>query len=193
MLVVSVLTSFICLGLCFFLEHGVDTIFGTGNFWIKVPLYWPVLCAGIIMGRFKDSIRIKPVNGCAIGFVSIALFYLSCWLTRNNTYDSVAVIPLVFSCVGLYIMFNSQFVKKFMVYGLLRNVVLVVCAVSLESYMIQFSIITDKLNNLFPLNILILITIIITVSIIIRIFSKLILQTFAKDDYNVKELINITK
>ena len=193
MLVVSVLTSFICLGLCFFLEHGVDTIFGSGNFWIKVPLYWPVLCVGIIMGRFKDNIRIKPTYGCAIGLVSIALFYVSCWLTRYNTYDSVAVIPLIIACIGLYTMFNSQFVNKIMGYGLIRNIVLVICAVSLESYMIQFSIITDKLNSLFPLNIIILVTTIIVVSVVIRVISKLILQTFATGDYNVKELIDITK
>lgn len=193
MLVVCAFTSLFCLWLCCFLEHGVDTIFGTGSFWIKVPLYWPVLCAGIVMGRFNDCIRIKTIYGCAISLVSIALFYLSCWLTRNNTYDSVAVIPLICACVGLYIMFNSQFVKKIMGYDLMRNFVLVICAVSLESYMIQFSIITDKLNSLFPLNLLILISTIIVVSIIIRVFSKLILQTFAKDNYNVKELINITK
>ena len=193
MLMVCAFTSLFCLLLCCFLEHEADLIFGNGGFWIKVPLYWPVLCTGIILGRFKDSIIIKPVYGCAIAFVSIALFYLSCWLTMNNTYDSVAVLPLIIACVGLYIMFHSQFVKKIMEYSFIRNLVLVICAVSLESYMIQFSIITDKLNNLFPLNILILITTIIVVSIIIRVFSKLILQTFSKDNYNVKELINITK
>ena len=61
----------------------------------------------------------------------------------------------------------------------------------LESYLIQFSLFTDKLNFLFPLNIPLMMLIILVVSYVCRCLARIISQTFRTEDYEWKRVFEI--
>lgn len=69
-------------------------------------------------------------------------------------------------------------------------VITLIGSLCLEIYLIQGSLFTDKMNFLFPLNILIMFVIIVGAAYILRCFSRWFSQTFDKQsDYNYKEII----
>ena len=61
----------------------------------------------------------------------------------------------------------------------------------LESYLIQFSVLSDKLNSLFPLNIPLMMLIVLMVSYVCRCLARAILQTFRTEDYEWKKVFAI--
>lgn len=61
--------------------------------------------------------------------------------------------------------------------------------ICLESYLIQFSLFTTKMNELFPLNLFIMTTIILVVSFLCKCLSQWFIQTFNDKDYDWKEII----
>jgi hypothetical protein len=60
----------------------------------------------------------------------------------------------------------------------------------LEIYMVQSFLFTDKMNNIFPLNILIIFIIIIVVAYLVRCFSRFISQTFKDAPYDWGKVIS---
>lgn len=69
--------------------------------------------------------------------------------------------------------------------------IMAVGGLCLESYLIQFSLLTDKLNWLFPLNIPLIILVILVVSYVCRCFARIISHTFRTEDYEWKKVISI--
>lgn len=66
-----------------------------------------------------------------------------------------------------------------------------ISALSLEAYLCQVWLITDKYNYLFPFNILIIFIAIIAVSYVLKIVSNLFAQTFTNENYNFLKIIKI--
>lgn len=70
-------------------------------------------------------------------------------------------------------------------------VIMAVGGLCLESYLIQFSLLTDKLNFLFPLNIPLIMLMILVVSYVCRCLARIISQTFRMEDYEWKKVFAI--
>ena len=61
----------------------------------------------------------------------------------------------------------------------------------LEIYLVQGTLFTDKMNNLFPLNIPIMFVIIILGAYMLRCCARIFAQTFKDGDYNWKAIIKL--
>lgn len=70
-------------------------------------------------------------------------------------------------------------------------IIMAVGSLCLESYLIQFSLFTDKLNWLFPLNIPMIMLLILVVSYVCRCIARTISQTFRTEDYDWKKVFVI--
>jgi hypothetical protein len=69
-----------------------------------------------------------------------------------------------------------------------------ISSLTLEIYIVQgfvLSNISNKLNNIFPLNLFIAFLTILFLAFFIRIFANIILQTFNGSDYNWKSILLI--
>ena len=64
----------------------------------------------------------------------------------------------------------------------------VIGGLCLEIYIVQYSLFTDKLNFLFPLNLLIVFLEILIVAYVLRCLARIWLQTFKDADYDWKEV-----
>lgn len=86
---------------------------------------------------------------------------------------------------------NAEWLRK--VYGTkIGNwLIMAIGGLCLESYLIQFSLFTDKLNFLFPLNIPLMMLIILVVSYVCRCLARIISQTFRTEDYEWRKVFSI--
>ena len=59
----------------------------------------------------------------------------------------------------------------------------------LEIYLVQPIILTDSLNNIFPLNLLLMFVFIFTGAYLLRCISRIWMQTFKDADYDWKAIV----
>lgn len=69
--------------------------------------------------------------------------------------------------------------------------VLAVSGLCLESYLIQNSFLTNKLNWMFPLNLPIIYIGILVVSYVVRCAARIFAQTFRTEDYEWKKVFAV--
>ena len=60
----------------------------------------------------------------------------------------------------------------------------------LEIYLVQAFLFTDKMNNIFPLNILIMFIIIIIVAYLTKCFARFVADTFKDTPYDWKKIVS---
>lgn len=66
-----------------------------------------------------------------------------------------------------------------------------IASLTLEIYIVQFHIITDKFNALFPLNTIIVFILISISAYILKVITSLFLQLLSSSPFNLKEAIKI--
>lgn len=113
---------------------------------------------------------------------------------RYHEIAPLQIITLIF-LVGLvfylYKICNTPFFKRIYENKRGNAVIMIVGGLCLESYLIQYSVITDKLNFLFPLNILIIIVGVLVMAYICRCIARLFSQTLKQEDYEWNKIFSL--
>lgn len=91
----------------------------------------------------------------------------------------------------LYVWLSSLNINKFVETNKLWKPIYWISSMSLEIYVVQFSVITNKFNDLFPLSIVIVFMLILFTAYCLRIFTNIFNQTFTSDSYSIKSMLKI--
>lgn len=152
--------------------------------------YFIFMLFGAIVGYKQFDLQKSNVYIMGTGlFVSVVLWYGMCYFFAHNWLIIFSLIPLVGICYFLFCMLSSIWFIKLMANRFFSSIVYFVSILSLECYLIQFSLFTDKFNSIFPLNIIGLVLLILVSAYIIRCGAIIIRQTFNNNDYNWNELL----
>lgn len=124
-------------------------------------------------------------------FATITLYYVLMYYERGmKTLATLNIIPLVFFA---YLLFElccrvvpKQLCEKRKTYWIVRFL----GGLCLEVYIVQPRIITDKLNSIFPFNLVVIFVAIIIAAYLLRCLGRLWSQTFKEDDYNWREIVS---
>lgn len=103
----------------------------------------------------------------------------------------MAIFPLNIFIYYLYYWLTSIQLNKIKDKKWLWHPIYWIGSLSLEIYVVQFSVITDRFNNLFPLNTIIIFIQIFIVAYILRICSNFFTQTFSNESYSLKKALKI--
>lgn len=104
--------------------------------------------------------------------------------------QTLSLLPLLGVTYYVYRMCNAEGIKS--MYPKKSGLVIrAIGGLCLEVYLVQSSLFTDKLNFLFPLNLLIVFVEILAVAYILRCFAKIWSQTFKDGDYDWKEVFRV--
>lgn len=102
----------------------------------------------------------------------------------------LSLVPLMGTCIYLYNLFQADIFKLLMKsnvgYGIQA-----IAALCLESYIVQYVLFTDKINYLFPLNIIILVVEVILLAYAARTLGRTFKQLFEKEDFRWKEIFRL--
>lgn len=149
----------------------------------RLFFYFLFMLQGAIMGKNYSSYVFKKRHIIML-LVCIFTWYLSLYFLNNNSAQIVSAIPLLGITYYTYLVSCGPWFKNLYNRKFLGNILFIIGNLCLEIYMIQFYIITDKLNMLFPLNIPILMFAIILFAYLVKCLSEFILQTFNSEPYN---------
>lgn len=160
-------------------------------------LFFSVMLLGGIIGKErkeKNTEEIKAIGFIPILFIGISIvaYYLFMYIEQKSGMQMVrifTVLPLMsFSyflhklCTGKYAykMYNNKYSHIFL---------MTIGSLCLEIYLVQPIILTDSLNNIFPLNLLLMFIFIFAGAYLLRCISRIWMQTFKDADYDWKAIV----
>ena len=159
-------------------------------------LYWfPFMLMGAFIGS-KEVVLTSPKLWCDAGmtllFVGMHLgTLLACTLSKSICpYQMVSLIPLIGACICMYKLCQADCFKRLMLtkVGFLIQVIAGLC---LESYIVQHLLFTDKMNAIFPLNILLIMVAVLLLAYVVRSIGRVFKQIFEKEDFRWGEAFRL--
>jgi surface polysaccharide O-acyltransferase-like enzyme len=166
-------------------EHG---IYGD-----KTIFRWVIYFAFILLGAYigNGTIKIKELSKKTdivfLGLSVIAFYGIQVVAKIHNPvapYQIFSILPLLSTTYFLYKVSNSGFLLKLLQNQNVRNVVLAISGLTLEIYLVQFTLIKSDFNHLFPLNLLIITVEVIILAYLLRCLSRIFIQTFKGNGYS---------
>jgi len=184
-------------GICFLTAWGRQRFFTSHLLYdvtsdIRWLLFFIFMLFGAQVGTFKDRI-IRRRSDILLWIVSIIVFYAffipGRMYPRLYFLEYISIVPMLGFLFYSYKVFSSNRIKQLLGNKFIYGTIMCIGGLCLEIYLVQFSLITDKMNNLFPLNIVLIFMLIVVVAYLTRCFARIISQTFSEQSYNWKKII----
>lgn len=157
--------------------------------------YFIFMLLGAIIGLSQDKIKHSFSNslfklvGCIILYYG--LLYISGINTLYKDLQIFTLIPLLGICFYFYKFTNTQLLKNIYSSKLFGPLIKIIGGLCLEIYLVQFSLFTDKMNHIFPLNLIIMFLIIILAAYILRCLARVFSQIFRESDLDWKAVVRL--
>ncbi len=143
---------------------------------------------GAIMGKQMETYHYKHIHVLLL-LVSVGLWYAFFSIGRNSWLLLVSLIPLFGITRYLYLVCCAPIFNKLYKGVISGQVLYIISQLCLEVYLIQKFVFTETLNDLFPLNIPIIMLLVIGVAYLIKMFSNIISQTFRTEPYEWRKML----
>lgn len=188
------IVSIICILWYLLIDRPVDyNMYGATYF--KWGHYFLFMLMGAMMGISKRTWKFNLKFDLLKLIVSLVLYYGFLFLGRRNVeireWQILSLIPLLFIVVYFYKVCSSDTLKNIYNTEYIGWGMKLISGLCLEIYLVQGTLFTDKMNNLFPLNIPIMFVIIILGAYMLRCCARIFAQTFKDGDYNWKAIIKL--
>lgn len=176
---------------------------------VRWPCYFLYMLMGAMMGRKNKEGKLRHVcvwKSALLFVVSVFLFYGIQIIGKKIQWVSeiqiITLIPLFGIVYSLYQIAASRLMTKVFTNKIVQWVILVVGGLCLEIYFVQMPILidntlpfglhTDMLQNLFPLNVPILLAVVLVLAYVTRAVGRWFMQTFdSVDGYEWKKIMAI--
>lgn len=165
-----------------------DIIYGAN--WPRYYIYFPFMALGAYVGKNQKELKFKKKYIFYL-IISIITWVILTGIPSLVRIHPLSLISLMGICYYLYLTCKAHYKVKYKPNKFLKKIIIIVGSLCLDAYLIQFYIFTDKLNWLFPLNIIIIMATVIFSAYLLNILGNLILQTFDSKSYNLKDLLKI--
>ena len=123
---------------------------------------------------------------------SIAIYYIYLFIGRKiaivDELQILSLIPLLMTTFYFYKICNSNALKYCYEHKIAGWWIKFIGGLCLEIYLIQESLFTDKMNSIFPLNLIIMFGIILIGAYLLRCCARIFSQTIKDGEYNWKEI-----
>ncbi len=168
--------------------YGIATLFR----WIP---YFAFMLLGAWMGLKRNALHFKSFMDFLLMIFCLVIFYGIQLVAKKHPEIAPVQIIILAPLVGIIYYFykwcHADFWKKLYFMKIGYVVIMTVSGLCLESYLIQYSCFTTKMNDIYPLNLPMMILIVLFVSFVCKCLARLFSQTFEKGEYNWREVIKL--
>lgn len=162
-------------------------LFWGSNSYFRWIFFFLIMLQGAMLGK-KGQVTFKAWHLPAL-FGCVAVWYGVCYCFKGANWQILSVVPMFGITYFVYSISNNSYVKKTLQMKALKTPVLLIGSLCLESYLVQKFLITDLMNNLFPLNIPIIMGLVLLIAFLTRIVSEFIRQVFNTDAFDYKKMV----
>ena len=138
-------------------------------------------------GLYDKHIHIIPIFLKLL--ICIVLFFGLCWFKCQTgigweLLQISSLIPLLGTTYYFWRLSNTKLLTQAYHHHLTGPIIRFISGLCLEIYLVQYNLFTDKLNNIFPLNLLVIFSTILVTAYLLRCLSRIWSQTFKDGDYD---------
>lgn len=178
--------------LFFLLNHG-ENIYSDGLF--RFCFFFLFMLMGMILSC-RQMLKIeKPGLELAKILVCASIFYGVSFLAAKrpslNALQLLTIPALMGLTYYLWRLSNCDFLARLYNSKIIGFVIKLIGGLCLEIYVVQHQLITDKMNFLFPLNLLLMLAIIVMAAYVLKCCSTFFSQTFKDQEYNWKDIFKL--
>lgn len=164
-----------------------------GGHHIRWLLFFNFMLFGAKIGSMAEKIKSKPITDACMLMLSIVCFY-ALFIIGFKVRDFVifqyfSFIPLLSVVYYFYKIGMSSWVHRLYKSKAGNFLIRFIGGLCLEIYMVQSFLFTDKMNSIFPLNIIIMFSIIIILAYFTRCLARFISQTFKDTPYEWNKIV----
>lgn len=158
------------------------------HYYIRWLLFFMFMLWGAKVGMLTDKIKINPLLDFVKLLLYVAIFYglFICGTRFNNlvVFQYFSFMPLLCIMYYCYKVCASKISERIYRSRAGSFVIRFVGGLCLEIYIVQGFLFTDKMNSLFPLNILIMFLVIFVVAYLTKCLARFLLETFKDSHYD---------
>lgn len=160
-------------------------------------LFFIITLFGAMIGTRKIEYRKSDIIMFIIFFIiyHITMIMAQFYSHIINRLQIICVLPLVFIVYYFYKICNLKFMQNLYATKIIGNIMRIISMLTLEIYLVQGlfigQIIKDKLNMLFPINLIISFIIITFAAYILKILTKFISLKLNSINSNIKEILKV--
>lgn len=195
-LVLSFLISFVFVVIWFYLiDKRNDASFYGDDSYFRWAFYFLFMLLGSICGVYQNKITHRFTNNLLIVISCIAIFYAMLYYSRINVIpkqiELISIFPLLGMTYYFYKLSNTKEIKYVYNHKIFGTCIKIIGGLCLEIYLVQHDLISDKMNLIFPFNLITMFLIILTSAYILRCTARLFSQIFRQGDLNYKEVFRL--
>lgn len=169
-------------------------IYGIATLYRWVP-YFAAMLIGVMVGRRREILKYHPWWDLVKLMVCITVFYgiqFGAKIYRPIApWQVVTLFPLMGIIIYFYKCCHARWLTNLYQSKYGNRIVMFVGGLCLESYLIQLTLFTDKMNDIFPLNLIIIVVVILVCSYLVRCVARIFQQTFQTDDYDWEKVFRM--
>ena len=170
-------------------------LYGITTYYRWIP-YFGAMLLGAYTGMKRNDLDYRPFGDFLKLLLCLVLFYGIQFGAKVYKpiapWQVVTLFPLMGITFYLYKCCHASWLAKLYHIRAWNWVIMFVGGLCLESYLIQGGLFTDKMNSIWPLNLLVIVVVILACSYIVRCVARLFAQTFRTEDYEWKKIFSLT-
>lgn len=170
-------------------------LYGITTHYRWIP-YFAAMLIGAYVGMKRKELNYRPWLDFIKLIACVAIFYSIQYGAKIYRplapWQVVTLFPLMGITIYFYKCCNCNWLKRIYQSKWGNAVIMIVGGLCLESYLIQYSLFTDKMNSIWPLNLIIIVFVILFCSYIVRCVARWFAQTFRTEDYEWKKIFSLT-
>lgn len=145
------------------------------------------------LGVIKKELNVS--RSFSLFCISIVLYYACMAAYKLDPlychFQMVSLIPLLLAIYFFFMFCSCEKMVKVFDKALSGNVVYFISSLTLEIYLVQYALFTDKMNFMFPLNLPVTYMMIFVVAYGLKVLSQVFSQLFSKENIEVKKLFSL--
>lgn len=192
--VIFILSILASIAYFFYLPHADGSVFHTNLHYV---CHFSVMVMGSLVYLHRKSIKCTSLWKDLVAVVlSFVFYFLIMAIGKGRSgmlyYTQIlGLLPLHTFVYYLYKVSCYNWCDRLFHKRGIRWIFIVPASLTLEIYIVQFHVITNKLNFLFPLNLLIIFFIICVAAYILHVCTSFVLQVINKENFNWGNLLKL--
>jgi len=167
-----------------------------GDFsFFRYAYYFPFMLLGAFIGSRAGNKEYTFIGNLLKLIACVLLYYAFLYLsTKYKLIEEVqflSLIPLLAIPYYFYQWANSSRMKNVYSHKVFGPLIKVVGGLTLEIYIVQHPLFTDKMNALYPLNLVFMFAIVVVVAYLLRCSARLFSQVFDQRDMEWKQIFKL--
>jgi hypothetical protein len=150
---------------------------------------------GAILGVYQKKITHHFTKNLIAIILFILIFYVMLIYSRLNIIpkqiEIISLFPLLGMTLYFYKLGSTKIMRNIYNHKIFGTAIKIIGGLTLEIYLVQSSLLTDKMNDFFPLNLFVMFIIIVIAAYILRCASKLFSQIFKEQELDYKEIFRL--